>query len=543
MKQTTVFAIGRWMPIHLGHKNFLVKLAKSYDRLVVGIGSCYENGTPRNCIPAIEREKLLRKIFKKEGISNYAIIPVEDRPTFEEWILDVCHVCERYEVTHFCTGNKEDILDVMQEKGIRLDVEMINPEDGSDFPYHATDIRNTILRGEHEKLDGMIPSEIKPMVLDQITREIVRASRGQGQEFVPGRQTVDLIFTVTDPVKKGTYVIIGKRNMEKIDFPGVWALPGSGIKEFESPIDAAARCFLAETGIEIAVTDNSEEPADIRIKTLGDMPAKLLFTGIYASHDERINGTRGGGSQCFALNIVGDTEKIAECFHPVKDMDELVFVNVDDIHKMTLAFDQKHMLFGALNSLCISFDNGELLASFDEEGNALPYGVQRSKAHEEGILHGASHVYIYKYVNGKLCVLLQRRSAGKDSYPGCLDMTSGGHMEFGCDFTDTALREIEEELGIKVNEEELTELFSQTVDHRAEFRGKPFIDREFNCVYAVKKDISPESLTLQEAEVAETVWKEADEILSELEKKNPEYCMDRGEFERVVKAILTKDAE
>ena len=134
MKTTTVFAIGRWMPIHLGHKGFLVKLARSFDRLVIGIGSCYENGTPRNCIPAIEREKLLRKMLKTEGITNAIIIPIEDRETFEEWIADVCRVCERYEVTHFCTGNKKDILDVLESKGITLDVEMINPEEGSDFP-------------------------------------------------------------------------------------------------------------------------------------------------------------------------------------------------------------------------------------------------------------------------------------------------------------------------------------------------------------------------------------------------------------------------
>ena len=87
--QTTVLAIGRWMPIHLGHKQFLVNLAKKYDRLVIGIGSCYENGTPRNCIPAIEREKLLRKIFKNEGLDNIIIVPVQDRATFEEWFADV----------------------------------------------------------------------------------------------------------------------------------------------------------------------------------------------------------------------------------------------------------------------------------------------------------------------------------------------------------------------------------------------------------------------------------------------------------------------
>ena len=43
-------------------------------------------------------------------------------------------------------------LDVMREKGLQMDLELINPEDTSNFPYHATDIRNAILNKEFEKL-------------------------------------------------------------------------------------------------------------------------------------------------------------------------------------------------------------------------------------------------------------------------------------------------------------------------------------------------------------------------------------------------------
>ena len=106
-----VLAIGRWMPIHLGHKEFLVNLANNYDKLVIGIGSCYENGTPRNCIPAVIREKLLRKIFKTEGIPDekIEIVQIKDSDTFEEWIDDVIKVCKSNNITNYCTGNKEDI--------------------------------------------------------------------------------------------------------------------------------------------------------------------------------------------------------------------------------------------------------------------------------------------------------------------------------------------------------------------------------------------------------------------------------------------------
>ncbi|MBO5270103.1 MAG: NUDIX domain-containing protein [Clostridia bacterium] len=535
-EKKTAFAIGRWMPIHLGHKQFLVKLARTFDHLVIGIGSCYENGTPRNCIPAVEREKLLCRMLKAEGITNVTILPVEDRPTFEAWIDDVCEICRRYRVTHFCTGNKEDILDVMARLGIHLDVEMINPEDGSDFPYHATDIRNAILNGEYDRLDTMIPAEIKPMVLDQISREIRAANRGEGQEFIPGRQTVDLVFTVKSAVGGVTYALIGKRNEEKIDFPGIWAIPGGGIKEFESPVHAALRCFYAETGIHIELLDNACEPARVVLRNLSNIEADLHFTGIYASPDERINGTRGGGSQCFAISIEGALQDIVSVLHSTHDLDVLRFVPVDEIHGLTLAYDQKRMLTEALCHMGIPYDNGERLAVF-EGGLPTGEGVSRARAHAEGIPHGASHVYVRKYENDVLYFLLQRRSAGKDSFPLCLDTSSAGHIEQGSTHLETARKELFEELGYTAAEDDLIELFSQTVDQTSDFHGKKFIDREYNRIYLLFSVPNENELHLQREEVAEVVWLPVDEILARLDADDPELCLDKEEFRRVAKIV------
>ena len=47
-------------------------------------------------------------------------------------------------------------------------------------------------------------------------------------------------------------------------------------------------------------------------------------------------------------------------------------------------------------------------------------------------------------------VLLQKRSENKDSFPGSYDISSAGHIPSGVDFLESALRELEEELGIPV---------------------------------------------------------------------------------------------
>ena len=535
-KKTAVFAIGRWMPIHLGHKRFLVKLAKKYDTLIIGIGSCYENGTPRNCIPAVEREKLLRKMLKTEGIDNAVILPVEDRETFDEWISDVCRVCELYRVTHFCTGNKEDILDVLAQKKIHLDVEMINPEEDSDFPYHATDIRGAILAKEWDRLDGMIPAEIKPMVIGQVAKEIERAARGEGQAFIPGRQTVDLILLIKDTTCGKHYLLIGKRNLTKIDFPGVWGIPGGGIREFEAPIDAALRCFYAESGIRLSLVENTEEPAVVRLENLEGRTENLHFIGIYASADERINGSRGGGSQCFSLYIEAAKEAVEAVLCSSHDMDELKLLDVDQLHAITLAYDQKHMVEDALEHFGIAHDNGEYLESFSEEGVPLGTGVSRARAHAEGILHGASHTYICKRSGEDILFLLQRRSASKDSFPLCLDISSAGHIELGSSFRETAVKELYEELGIQVPAEDFIELFTQTIHFENEFRGKKFIDREINKVYLLPRDLSKEALRLQPSEVCEVVWLSAKEISARLAQKDETLCLTEEEFSKVLSA-------
>lgn len=540
MKKTTVLAIGRWMPIHIGHKNFLINLANNYDMLIVGIGSCYENGTLRNCIPAVEREQLLHKIFAHENIRNYKIVHLPDRPTFDEWFSDVYKLCQKYSVTHFCTGNKEDILDIMKKNNLDLGAKLINPEDNSNFPFHATDIRNAILKNEFEKLDSMIPSEIKERVITQLAQEIKRAAEGNGQEFIPGRQTVDMVFLVNDKEKSERYLLIGKRCESKIDFPGYYAIPGGGICEFETPLEAVIRCFYIETGIDISVEDNSTDPAVITIKNVNGDHSGIYFTGIYASHDKSINGTLGGGSQCFAVIVDGNTDEISQVLHSEHDMVQLNFVNVNDIHKIDFAYDQKRMVYNALQQLGIACDKGELLACFDGNGNLTDESVSRYDAHKKGVIHGASHIFVYKWVNRELYILLQRRSYNKDSFPGYLDISSAGHIEYGMDFCSTAVKELSEELGITVEMSDLRELFKQRIYQTNVFHGKTFIDNEFNTVYALEMDCEIESIKIQPEEVSEVLWMNANDILAALDNGTSTICANSEEVKKAI-SILQND--
>lgn len=352
--QKRVAVIGRWMPIHNGHKNFLLKLAKEFDKILIMIGSCYEGGDIKHCVTSAEREKMLRAIMKAGNISpeKYEIIPVSDSPTFEEWIDDVLYECRKFGATHFCTGNKEDILDVIERKYENIGMEIINPEIDSDFPYHATDIRNMIISGEYEKVEELIPNEIKPILFRYSFKEIVAASKNRGINFISGRQTVDMILLVRDESDGRVYVLLGKRPKDKKDFPGYLAIPGGGIKKSEIATNAAIRKFYDETGIKIQMLDNSLEPAIVRFADIPNSSLEQMFiVGIYGSKDENLNGTRGGSSQCFAILVEGDVKQYQKLIKPCKGLTDVKFYDIEKVSKKTLAYQHKDMLKKAINIL------------------------------------------------------------------------------------------------------------------------------------------------------------------------------------------------
>ena len=70
----------------------------------------------------------------------------------------------------------------------------------------------------------------------------------------------------------------------------------------------------------------------------------------------------------------------------------------------------------------------ELLDIVDELGNPTGKVVEREIAHQKGIRHRTSHVWLVRKRNNKVQVLLQKRSHNKDSFPDCYDISSAGHI-------------------------------------------------------------------------------------------------------------------
>ncbi len=87
----------------------------------------------------------------------------------------------------------------------------------------------------------------------------------------------------------------------------------------------------------------------------------------------------------------------------------------------------------------------------DEQGNIIG-SEERSVVHANGLLHQEVMVII-RLPNNK--VVFQKRSMLKDTNPGKVTYSASGHVEEGQTPLEAAIRELEEETGIKVPPQDL----------------------------------------------------------------------------------------
>ena len=151
----------------------------------------------------------------------------------------------------------------------------------------------------------------------------------------------------------------------------------------------------------------------------------------------------------------------------------------------------------------------ELLNILDEEGNVIGK-EERKVVHEKGLWHIHVGVWI---MNQKGELLFQKRSPNKSRNPNKWTRT-GGHV----DANETPLkgiqREVEEEIGVKIPEEnfELIDIEKNKFDEH---------NHHFTYNYFVLVDYNIEEYTMQPEEVSDLKYISIEEI-EEIKKNNDE---------------------
>ena len=169
----------------------------------------------------------------------------------------------------------------------------------------------------------------------------------------------------------------------------------------------------------------------------------------------------------------------------------------------------------------------------DEKGVLTGEVCTREQAHTLGLWHRTSHVWIARPPS---MLLLQKRSPLKESYPGCWDISSAGHLDAGEEPLQGAERELKEELGISVPGSRLRPIGVLRSERITFPRGMRFIDREYAHIFLLETDILP-LLSLQQEEVSGVHWFPAWQCLRAAEENDPSFCLIKEEILMVCSAM------
>lgn len=158
----------------------------------------------------------------------------------------------------------------------------------------------------------------------------------------------------------------------------------------------------------------------------------------------------------------------------------------------------------------------ELLDIADENGNLTGEVMEREKAHELNLLHWEISVFL---INDKKEVLLQKRAATKKMNPNMWG-SCAGHVDSGEGIEETALRELEEEIGIKFSIDDLHVLEEMQVT-------KKEINSHLTRVYYVY--YNGNDFKIQTEELSEVKWFNIEDVINMIKNNDDTitFKMDR----------------
>ena len=116
----------------------------------------------------------------------------------------------------------------------------------------------------------------------------------------------------------------------------------------------------------------------------------------------------------------------------------------------------------------------------------------------KNLYHLVVHVCIF---NSKNQMLIQQRQSFKEGWPNMWDVTVGGSAIIGENSRQAAMREVAEELGLKIDLENTSPVITK------------YFNEGFDDIYILEKEIDISKLILQYEEVQAVKWAGIEEIL------------------------------
>lgn len=175
----------------------------------------------------------------------------------------------------------------------------------------------------------------------------------------------------------------------------------------------------------------------------------------------------------------------------------------------------------------------ELIDVLDENGNKT--GIIRNKRliYKNGDWHKSVHVWLINDANE---LLIQKRSKNKETFPDLWAISIAGHVTTGENSIQAVKREIQEEIGIDIDERSPIYMFS--VKRKQEY-NQGYLN-VIDDVFLLKYNLEIGNAHLQKEELSDIKFIHYKDFKKRLEEKDPNFVPYTEEHELLFKYLREK---
>ncbi|MBG7630664.1 MAG: NUDIX domain-containing protein [Bacteroidetes bacterium] len=166
----------------------------------------------------------------------------------------------------------------------------------------------------------------------------------------------------------------------------------------------------------------------------------------------------------------------------------------------------------------------EYIDILNDHGEISGKTCLKSEAHKNGFFHQSAHIWIFDKNKN---VLIQKRAANKDTFPSLWDISVAGHISAGELPINAAIREVQEEVGISISENQLHYIGTSTnkVLHKIDL-----IDYELHHIYICSLNFNIETLKIQQEEVAKIKMIVLNKLISKVNTNNNNFVPHGNDY-------------
>lgn len=165
-KKNRSLIIGRFQPFHKGHLDFVKRVLKKTDELIIAIGSSQYSYIFKDPFTAGERITMIHDtlVGEKVDLSKVYIIPISNIENNAIWLAYLQAMVPEFDVVY--SGNEfvSTLIrdNIITSKKQKLDLEIRNPIFKMKKEYNGENIRNLIKSGQ--KWHHLVPPQVAHII-------------------------------------------------------------------------------------------------------------------------------------------------------------------------------------------------------------------------------------------------------------------------------------------------------------------------------------------------------------------------------------------